>query len=376
MEITRLLDKGAAGERLTAREALYAFRSAPLLDLAHAAHAARSRTAPPGQVTFVIDTNPNYTNICDTDCTFCAFYRKPGDDKEGYTLTVDQIAAKIQPAVDAGASTLLMQGGHNPDLPLSYYIDLIRGLRDRFPGLHLHLFSAPEIRAIAKFCALTVREVLVAFWDAGQRTLPGGGAEILTQRVRRKISPKKGTLEEWLDVMRSAHQIGYRSTATMMFGHVETDEDIIEHLDALRRLQDETGGFLSFIPWSFKKGDTPLSRIVKTDVPPARYLRILAVARLFLDNFPHIQSSWFSEGRKAGQLGLWFGADDFGGTILEENVLRSAKFVNTTSVEEVKTLIREAGFMPARRNSFFEVQETFDGASAAGVSAAVAGARR
>lgn len=357
MQSTEILERAAAGERMTAAEALHVFRDAPLLGLARHAHAARNRKTTPGRVTFVVDTNPNYTNICDTDCTFCAFYRKPGDTTEGYTLTVEQVIEKVRPAVDAGATTLLMQGGHNPALPLSYYLDMIRGLHLRFPRLHLHLFSAPEIRAIAKFCAMDVRDVLEAFWEAGQRTLPGGGAEILTQRVRRKISPKKGTPDDWMEVMREAHRIGYRSTATMMYGHVESDEDIIEHLDRLRQLQDETGGFLSFIPWSFKKGSTPLSKVATGEVPPARYQRILAVARLFLDNVDHIQSSWFSEGRKAGQMGLWFGADDFGGTILEENVLRSAKFVNTTTVEEIKVIIREAGFVPAQRNSLFEVQE-------------------
>jgi len=230
----------------------------------------------------------------------------------------------------------------------------VRALRAAYPEVELHLFSPSEIRAIARFSELTVREVLKRFREAGLRTLPGGGAEILSDRVRERISPLKGTPADWIDVMRAAHHQGYRTTATMMYGHVEEPEDVVEHLRRLRDLQDETGGFFAFIPWSFKRGATPLASAVAQEAGPGRYLRILAVSRLYLDNFPHVQCSWFSEGEKAGQLGLHFGADDFGGTLLEENVLRAAGHENATTADRVVRVIRDAGFVPVQRNTLYE----------------------
>jgi len=342
-----------SGRRLDARDALWLLTEAPLLPLGALAHEERCRRHPADRVTFVVDANPNYTNVCDTYCTFCAFYRPPGH-AEGWTHSPEALVERVRPAVGRGATRLLLQGGHNPELPLSYYLELIASLRAAYPTVELHMFSPPEVRAIARFAELPVREVLRRFHAAGLRSLPGGGAEILSDRVRRRVSPLKGTPDEWIDVMRAAHQLGFRTTATMMYGHVETDEDVIEHLVRLRDLQDETGGFFAFIPWSFKRGETPLSSAVGQDAGPGRYLRILAVARLFLDNVAHVQCSWFSEGEKAGQLGLRFGADDFGGTLIEENVLRAAGHANATSTDRVVRVIRAAGFVPVQRTTLYE----------------------
>jgi cyclic dehypoxanthinyl futalosine synthase len=352
--------KVADAVRLSPDELLALLRAPDPLDLAELAQIARARHNPGPIVTFVIDTNPNYTNVCDTDCTFCAFYRPPGH-AEAYTLTAAEVVARARSAAARGARTILLQGGHNPALPLSYYVELVARLRADVPEIHPHLFSPSEIASLARYEKRTVRAVLEALWEAGLRTIPGGGAEVLTARVRRRLAPKKGGPEAWLDVMREAHRVGFRTTATMMYGHVEEDEDVVEHLVRLRALQDETGGFLAFIPWSFKRGATPLAKHVAARPAPAptRYLRILAVARLALDNVAHVQASWFSEGTKAGQLGLHFGADDFGGTLIEENVLRAARHDNRTTTDEVVATIREAGFVPAERTTLYEIVRVF-----------------
>lgn len=346
-------EKVEAGKRLDRADGLHLLTEAPLLELGALAQAERFRRRPAREVTFVIDSNPNYTNVCVTDCQFCAFYRKPGDP-EAYTLTVEQVMAKIEPAVARGATTVLLQGGHNPALPLEYYLDLVRETRRRFPAVLPHFFTASEIQTMAEVSGLPVREVLVRLKDAGQRTLPGGGAEILSTRVRQRISPKKGGPAAWLEVHREAHRLGLRSTATMMYGHVEQPDDVLDHLDAVRALQDETGGFTAFIPWSFKPGNTLLEKWIKHYAGPNTYLRMIASARCYLDNVPHIQASWFSEGKKAGQVALHFGADDWGGTLFEENVHKAADYVNTITVEEIATLIREAGFQPVQRTTLYE----------------------
>ena len=342
-----------AGERLSREEGRWLLTEAPLLELGQWAETVRYRLHPEPEVSFVIDTNPNYTNVCVTDCQFCAFYRKPGD-REAYTLTVDEVMAKIAPAVDRGATTVLLQGGHNPALPLDYYLDLVRETRRRFPAVLPHFFTASEIQTMAEVHAVPVREVLSRLRAAGQRTLPGGGAEILSTRVRKRIAPKKGGPEAWLEVHREAHRQGFRSTATMMYGHVETPDDVLDHLDCVRRLQDETGGFTAFVPWSFKPGNTLLEKWIKHYAGPNAYCRTLALARCYLDNVPHVQASWFSEGKKAGQIALHVGADDWGGTLFEENVHRAADYVNTITVEEIVTLIREAGFRPVQRTTLYE----------------------
>jgi cyclic dehypoxanthinyl futalosine synthase len=351
-------DKVRRAERLGRDDLLFLLGRASILDLGQLASEVRHRLHPEPVVTFVVDTNPNYTNVCDVDCTFCAFYRPPGH-REAYTHTVEAMMERIAKSVERGVTTVLLQGGVNPDLPFEYYLDMVREVRRRFPGVTPHFWSAAEIEGMARVAGITVREVLQRLKDAGQTTLPGGGAEILSERVRRKISHKKGRTASWLEVHREAHALGFRSTATMMYGHVETDEDLVEHLESIRRLQDEHGGFTAFVPWSFKPGNTPLEQKYPHHAGPNQYLRILAVARLYLDNFDHIQATWFSEGKKTGQVALHWGADDFGGTLFEENVHAATGFVNQTSIEEIKTLIREAGFRPAQRTTTYEILEYF-----------------
>ena len=341
------------GARLSREEGRWLLTETPLLELGQLADSVRRRRHPGGEVTFAIDTNPNYTNVCVTDCQFCAFYRKPGDP-EAYTLTVDEVMAKIAGAVERGATTVLLQGGHNPSLPLDYYLDLVRETRRRFPDVLPHFFTASEIQTMAQVATLPVAEILARLREAGQRTLPGGGAEILSERVRRRIAPKKGGPDSWLEVHREAHRRGFRSTATMMYGHVEGPEDILDHLDAVRALQDETGGFTAFIPWSFKPGNTLLEKWIKHYAGPNAYCRMLALSRCYLDNVPHVQASWFSEGKRAGQIALHFGADDWGGTLFEENVHKAADYVNKITVEEIVALIREAGFRPVQRTTLYE----------------------
>jgi len=347
-------EKVRGGRRLDRAEGHWLLTQAPMLELGAVAQEMRFARVPEKVVTFVIDSNPNYTNVCVTDCQFCAFYRKPGHP-EAYTLTVDQVLEKVERAAARGATTVLLQGGHNPGLPLDYYLDLVRETRRRFPLVTPHFFTASEIQTMAQVSQLDPGGVLDRLWAAGQRTIPGGGAEILSERVRSRIAPKKGGPGAWLDVHREAHRRGFKSTATMMYGHVEEPEDVLDHLDAVRELQDAFGGFTAFVPWSFKPGNTLLEKWIKHYRGPNAYLRMLAVARLYLDNFTHIQASWFSEGKRTGQIALHFGADDWGGTLFEENVHKAADYVNTIAVDEMTTLIREAGFTPAQRTTTYEI---------------------
>jgi cyclic dehypoxanthinyl futalosine synthase len=356
------------GARLDRPAALELLTQAPLGELMALAHAERMRRHPQTLVTFVFDTNPNYTNVCVTGCRFCAFCRSPRDP-EAYTLTPEQVAGRVRTAADAGATTVLLQGGHNPAVHLEDWLAYIRAIKAAVPEIHIHPFSPAEYVYMAQTERCAVRDVLAAVYDEGVRTIPGGGAEILTEAVRRQIAPGKATTRQWLDVCREAHALGFRTTATMMFGHVESDADIVEHLLALRDLQDQTRGFTSFIPWSFKPGNTPLGRQVPRGAHPAKYVRIIALARLVLDNFEHIQSSWFSENVAAGQLGLLAGADDFGGILVEENVLLQAGHQRTTTAEKVKTIIRRSGFTPAQRDSSYMVLKTFAGPQPLGIAA-------
>ncbi len=330
----------------------------PMGQLMNLAHQERIRRFPDGTVTFVVDSNPNYTNVCVTACAFCAFFRKAGE-MDAYLLSPQELAAKVKTAAAKGATTVLLQGGHNPKVKLKDWLAFIEAIGSACPQVHIHPFSPAEIAFMAAQERCSVTEVLQTLWDAGIRTIPGGGAEILTEPVRRIIAPRKATTDQWLDVCEKAHRLGFKTTATMMFGHVETDADIIDHLLRLRELQDLTSGFTSFIPWSYKPGRTALAQQVKYPAHPARYVRIVAVARLVLDNFPHIQSSWFSENVAAGQLGLLAGADDFGGVLVEEHVHKEAGHDRQASVAEVVTIIRRTGFIPARRDSYYRIQETF-----------------
>ena len=352
--IESVRDRVLAGKRLDREHGRWLLTGAPLLELGALAQEVRFARLPERAVTFVIDSNPNYTNVCVTDCQFCAFYRKPGHP-EAWTLGVEEVLEKVALAAAKGATTVLLQGGHNPDLPLEYYVSLVRETRRRFPGVTPHFFTASDIQTVARVSGLSIGDVLDRLREAGQRTLPGGGAEVLSERVRRRIAPKKGGPGAWLEVHREAHRRGFQSTATMMYGHVETPDDLLDHLDAIRDLQDEHGGFTAFVPWSFKPGHTRLEKWITQVQGPNAYLRMLAAARLYLDNFPHVQASWFSEGKRAGQIALHFGADDWGGTLFEENVHRAADFVNTIGVEEIVTLIREAGFAPVQRTTTYEI---------------------
>jgi len=353
------------GERLTAEEGVFLLSDAPLLELGTLAQEVRAKKTDAQVVTYVIDTNPNYTNLCTVDCHFCAFYRKPkANAADAYTHDVEGVMRMMESAHRLGATTVLLQGGLNPEIPWEFYPTIVREARRRYPDITPHFFSAPEIHQMVEVSGLSIRGVLEALYEAGQRTLPGGGAEILATRVRKRISIKKGGPETWLDVHRAAHQVGMRSTATMMYGHVETDSELIEHLGYVRDLQEETRGFTAFVPWSYKRGNTPMESKVKHVAGASRYFRVLAASRLFLDNFDHIQASWFSEGKKTGQIALQFGADDFGGTLYEENVHLATGHVNKTTVAEVETLIREAGFTPAQRTTLYEIVRVGEGPEA------------
>ena len=354
-------NKIRSGVRLEREDGFFLLsQDCDLLALGQLAAHVRFQKNPERRVTFVVDSNPNYTNVCDTDCLFCAFFRRPGD-KDAYTLTVGQVMEKIDRAAGLGATTILLQGGHNKDIPFEYYLDLVRETKRRFPGVTPHFFTASEIHTMAKVAGKTIEEVLSALKNAGQTTLPGGGAEVLTERVRKQLAWKKGGPKQWLDVHRAAHKQGWRSTATMMYGTVETPEDIVEHWDRIRDLQDETHGFTAFVPWSYKPENSALFPKHPHRTGPIPYLRMLAASRLYLDNFDHVQASWFSEGKKTGQVALHFGADDFGGTLVDENVHAAANFVNKAGTEEVVALIREAGFTPAQRTTLYDVVKVFDG---------------
>lgn len=359
MTLQNLYTKTSAGERLSPEEGLQLLKHGELLELGAAADTIRRAKNSQPVVTFVVDTNPNYTNVCNIDCIFCAFYRHEGE-ADSYTYSVDEMIQKFKETAQKGVSTILLQGGVNPSLPFDYYLELVRRTRAEVPEIHPHFFSTSEILGMAEVSGLSLREVLQQLQAAGLNTIPGGGAEILSDRVKKKISSKKGSSADWLNVMREAHLLGYKTTATMMYGHLETDEDIVAHLESIRRLQDETGGFTAFIPWSFKPGNTPLEKIIPTYATPTRYLQMIAFSRIYLDNFSHIQASWFSEGKKIGQIALHFGADDFGGTLVEENVHAAANFVNKTSTEEVIQLIREAGYVPAQRTTLYEIMKVYE----------------
>ncbi len=369
MTLSSVHTKVRSRQRISPEEGAFLLRNADLLDLGELANEIRHRKNPADPsgkpvVTFVIDTNPNYTNICTIDCIFCAFYRHEGE-AGAYTYSVDQMIENFKRAAASGVTTVLLQGGVDPKLPLEYYVEMVERTVKEVPAVTPHFWSTSEIIGMAQVSRLSVPQVLRRLWDAGQRTIPGGGAEILSDRVKKKISHLKGTSADWLSVMREAHKIGFKTTATMMYGHLEHEEDIVEHLESIRKLQDEYHGFTAFVPWSFKPGNTPLEKIIPHYATPIRYLQILALSRIYLDNFDHIQASWFSEGKKTGQIALHFGADDFGGTLFEENVHAAANFVNKTNTDEVIHLIREAGFVPAQRTTLYQTLRVFEDLQAA-----------
>jgi cyclic dehypoxanthinyl futalosine synthase len=355
--LDRIVMKAIDGERLHTEEGLLLF-SADLLTLGQAATHVRQRFHPEPVATFIIDRNISYTNACFVDCDFCAFYRRPGD-KEAYVLSDDEIFDKIQELVDLGGTQVLIQGGVNPKLGLEYYLTLIGRVRRRFPSVHVHSFSVVEIDFVAKKEKKPLRDVLVQFKEAGLNSIPGGGAEILVERVRKLISPKKMDSQGWLDFHRTAHEVGLRSTATMVFGHVETNEERVRHLEKLRALQDDTGGFRAFIPWTLSPVGTPRM----SHFEPAGgedYLKTLAISRLFLDNIANIQSGWLTEGLKMGQVALAFGANDVGGTLLEDKVLEPTGIQVKTRREDLVRMIRGAGYRPAQRDTNYNIVRYFD----------------
>ena len=340
-------------KRITKEEALLILKDFPTLEIGQLASIAKKQKGIDKNVGFVIDTNRNYTNICDTECLFCAFWRKKSQN-DAYVLSLDKILEIVRTSYHNGATTVLLQGGHNPSIKLDYYCELIKRVVDEVPGIHLHAFSAPEIHSISKYSKISTSELLKLFWAHGLRTIPGGGAEVLSNRVRKKISPLKISADEWMRITREAHLVGFKTTATLMFGHAEEDEDIIEHLSRVRDLQDETNNFLSFIPWTFKPENTFMEKKISKEIGGDRYLRVLGLSRIFLDNFSHIQGSWFTQGFKVGGLSLHYGANDVGGTLMQENVLKSANNPYKAGVEDIVHFIKSEGFIPIQRNTFYE----------------------
>jgi cyclic dehypoxanthinyl futalosine synthase len=340
------------GGRITADEALYLYREAPTYWLGRMADAVRARKHPMGVVTYIIDRNVNYTNVCVARCNFCAFYRPVGHG-EGYVLGFDEIFRKIDETIAIGGVQLLLQGGHNPDLPLNWYEDLFRAVKQRYPHFKLHALSPPEVVHLSRMSRLPVAEVIERLIAAGLDSIPGGGAEILVDRVRKLLNCYgKASADEWLDVMRHAHRAGLRTTATMMYGTVETDAERIEHMIRLRELQDDTGGFTAFITWSYQPEHTERGG---REASAIEYLRTLAMARLVLDNFDNLQASWVTQGGKVGQLSLAFGANDMGSVMIEENVVRAAGASYCMDEVEIVRNVEDAGFAAKRRNMHYGI---------------------
>ncbi|SPF55553.1 Cyclic dehypoxanthine futalosine synthase [Candidatus Desulfosporosinus infrequens] len=348
-ETLRIIERRLSGERLSCADGVKLLEDANLLSLGQGADLVRGQMHPKKVVTFVIDRNINYTNICSCQCKFCAFYCKP-EDPEGYILSRDALHAKIEETIAVGGTQLLIQGGLHPDLDLLYFENLLRDIKAHYT-IHIHSFSPPEIWDLANKSGLSLEEVIRRLREAGLDSIPGGGAEILDDRVRRLISPNKISWQQWMDVMTIAHKLGMKSTATMMFGHVETFEERVLHMIRVREAQDQTGGFTAFIPWSFAPTNTELGGEGSTGV---EYLRTLAVARLMLDNVPNIQASWVTQGAKMAQVALRFGANDFGSTMLEENVVRAAGVQTRVPLQEIVRCIEDAGYQAVQRNTHYE----------------------
>jgi cyclic dehypoxanthinyl futalosine synthase len=340
---------------ITRNQALEYFRSDDLIGLGMEADAVRRKLHPEGVVTYIIDRNINYTNFCTEYCSFCAFYRplKGKLASEGYILSFDTIYEKIAETLEMGGTGVLMQGGLHPDLKIEWFERLLRGIKQRFPQVWLHCFSASEILAIAEYSDLSVRDTIARLRDAGLASIPGGGAEILDDEVRRRIARLKCSTEDWVNVHRTAHELGMRTTATMMFGVGESFEQRVNHFEQVRRLQEETGGFTAFIPWSFQPKNTALGGRKWDEATAVEYLKLLAISRLYLDNIENVQSSWVTQGLKVLQLGLRFGGNDVGSVMLEENVVRAAGTSNCTTEEELRRVIRDAGFRPAQRDTLY-----------------------
>jgi cyclic dehypoxanthinyl futalosine synthase len=336
---------------MTRAEAIDLYRSDDLIGIGMAADAVRRKLHPEGVVSYIIDRNINYTNFCTEYCSFCAFYRPLGH-AEGYVHPQEVIFEKIQETIDLGGTGILMQGGLHPDLKIEWYEDLLRSIKQRF-DIWCHCFSSPEIVNIAKVSGLTIRDTLARLRDAGLDSLPGGGAEILDDGVRHRIARLKSSVQDWIDVHRACHSLGMRSTATMMFGTGETIEERMNHFDIVRQIQEETGGFTAFIPWSFQRENTSLGRFVKEEATAVEYLKMLALSRIYLENILNVQSSWVTPGLKTCQLGLRFGGNDVGSIMIEENVVSAAGAHHQATEEELRRLIRDAGFIPKQRDTLY-----------------------
>src|ERR1051325_919722 len=353
-----LTDKVLAGERISPEEALELYRR-PLADLGQLANARRDLAKAASYdnrgreiVTYIIDRNINYTNVCNVYCKFCAFYRTE-KDADHYVLSREELDRKLDELSAAGGVQILMQGGHHPKLSFDWYLDLLRHIREKYPHINIHGFSPPELQHFAALFGMPLREVILQFKEAGLGSIPGGGGEILVDRVRQRIAPLKCDTDAWLEVMQTAHDLGLNSSATMMFGHVETVDDRVEHLRRLRDQQDKSGGFTAFICWTFQPENTGLKISHKTSV--AEYLRMQALARIFLDNIENIQSSWVTQGPEIGQVGLKYGANDFGSVMMEENVVSSAGTTFRLGAAEIESLIRTSGYEPHRRNNWYQL---------------------
>lgn len=353
-----LTDKVLAGERISAEEAMQLY-AMPLEDLGVLANVRRQRVKTSSYdgrgreiVTYIVDRNINYTNVCNVYCKFCAFYRTERD-ADHYVLSFEEIDRKLDELSAVGGVQILMQGGHHPKLPFKWYIDLLQHIRETYPHINIHGFSPPEFQHFAETFRMPLREVITQFKEAGLGSIPGGGGEILVDRVRQRISPLKCNSDEWLEVMQIAHEVGLKSSATMMFGHVETVADRIEHLERIRTQQDQSGGFTAFICWTFQ----PQHTVLKVEHPTGvvEYLRMQALARIFLDNIENIQSSWVTQGPAIGQVALTYGANDFGSVMMEENVVSSAGTTFRLNAEQIESLIRGAGYEPKRRNNWYQL---------------------
>ncbi len=346
--------------RVSKSDALNLYNRAGLKELGREADKIRKERHPEKVVTFIVDRNINYTNVCINKCNFCAFYREP-DSGDAYILDKKELFCKIEETIEQGGTQILIQGGLHPDLGLDFYREMLRSIKDRFE-INVHGFSAPEIVHIACKSSLSIKDTLILLKEAGLDSIPGGGAEILSDRVREIVSPKKIKSSQWLHVMEEAHGLGMRTTATMMFGSVENSEDIVEHLDVIRNLQDRTGGFTAFIPWSFQPGNTVLGEKSKSNNPfdqatGTDYLKVLALSRIYLDNIDNIQASWVTQGIKMAQVSLRFGANDFGSTMIEENVVKAAGVNYLVTKEELIRAIKSAAFKPAQRDTYYKILE-------------------
>ena len=353
-DLRRIAETVEDGGRISTEDAFLLHEQADLGLLARLADLVRARKHPEGIVSYIVDRNINPTNVCITDCGFCAFYRRPKHD-EAYVLDREVIVEKVRETDALGGRQILMQGGHHPYLKSDWWCDLIADLRERFPRINAHALSAPELDHFSRIEKRPVEDVIRDLYDAGMGSVPGAGAEILTERVRKIIAPKKTSTDRWLEVHRRVHEAGLRSSATMMFGHVETAAERIEHLARLRDLQDDTGGFTAFACWNMQPEGVPEEHIYPAKTTPSIYLRVNAVARIYLDNFDHLQTSYVTQGMKMAQVSLRAGCDDFGGTMLEENVVSAAGCFHLESIQTIERMIQTAGFLPRQRNTWYGI---------------------